>query len=765
MYIEIFKDADSDFFTLIKIWKKYHRQWKNMKTQTKMRKFCRDHFLSFPRMREWIHTHDQIMAIIKEQKIKISSLSGKSDPENRYAGIHRSILSGFLSNIAVMKEKNIYRATRGREVMIFPGSVLFNKKPSWIVASEMVKTSRLFARNVARIDPEWLETLGARLCKSSYQEPHWEKNRGEVRAYETVTLFGLPIITGRPLSYGPVNPAEARDIFIRSGLVENNIKQRFSFLKHNSDLLKKYETLENKLRRRNLLRGEDALAEFYSERLMGIYDARSLARLIKEKGSDDFLKAADDDLLLNEPDSSALELFPDELKIGSARLKTSYKFSPGKEDDGLTLKIPSAIASNLPAEKLELGVKGFMDEKITALIKGLPKRYRKQLVPVSGTVNTIIDEMETGSEPLINSLSRFVYNRFKVSIPAAVWENVEIPDYLRTRISITDHRGKEIKAGRDIPGLLNNKEKKTPVSEKFNKLKKKWEKKGLTVWDFGELPEEIDAGNLVLLYPALEPDEGTVNIKLYQDKDLALEIHKTGVEKLLTLRLAKDIKFMKRDWPFPGDAAKASIYFGGESVLCDAMYENVIKFLFRKNIRNKEEFESYSKELAGMMFEKFRELRDIILKIVIAYGRTRSFIEDLERSKKITPAGMGLCAEVRQYAEKLVTRDFLDNYRQEEILELPRYLRALEIRAERGINNPEKDTEKIKQVEQFEMALKNMLAALSSHASTEKKQGIEHFKSMIEEYRVSIFAPELGTAFPVSAKRLKRHLERLERLI
>ena len=172
-----FKDTDSDFFTLIKIWNQYHRQWKNLKTQNKMRKFCRDHFLSFPRMREWIYTHDQIMTIIKEQKIKITRLRGKSDPEKRYAGIHRSILSGFLSNIAVMKEKNIYRATRGREVMIFPGSVLFNKKPSWIVASEMVKTSRLFARNVARIDPEWLETLGGRLCKSSYREPHWEKNR------------------------------------------------------------------------------------------------------------------------------------------------------------------------------------------------------------------------------------------------------------------------------------------------------------------------------------------------------------------------------------------------------------------------------------------------------------------------------------------------------------------------------------------------------------------------------------------------------------
>ena len=760
-----FKDNDSDFFTLLKIWKQYHRQWKELKTQNRMRKFCRDHFLSFPRMREWAYTYDQIMTIIREQKVPVTLLPEKNDSESRYAGIHRAILSGFLSNIAVLKEKNIYRATRGREVMIFPGSGLFNKNPAWIVATEMVKTSRLFARNVGRIDPAWLETLGGSLCKYSYADAHWEKSRGEVVASETVSLYGLPIVTGRSVSYGRINPKEAHEVFVRSGLVENNIKDKFSFLDHNLALLKKFENMENKLRRRDLLAGEDALAAFYSDRLEGICDSRSLARMIREHCSDDFLKMTEDDIILSMPDRADLSLFPDELKIGSVRLRTSYSFSPGKEDDGLTIKIPSAFVSSLTPESLEWGVEGFMEEKLTALIKGLPKRYRKQLVPVSNTVDIIIKEMEIGGQSPINTLSRFVYTRFKVSIPAEVWEQVEIPDYLRTRIAITDNSGKELKAGRDIPDLLSDREQQPADMKQFNNLKKEWERKCLTSWDFESLPESIETGTPVKLYPALEPDDGKVNIRLYQDKELALRVHCMGVQELLNIRLAKDIKFLRRDWPFPGDAARAAVYFGGESTLCNVMYEGLLKKLLRKNIRASEDFEALSNDLPGMMLDEYRNLREQALKVILAYSRTRSFIDDMEKAKKISPAGLILCAELRKQAEKLIPRNFPDIYSLKEMSELPRYLRAMEVRAERGVYNLEKDNEKAKLVDAYESILGNMLEGLSPYASTEKKEGIEQLRWMIEEYRVSVFAPEVGTAFPVSAKRLRKHIEQLEMIV
>ncbi|MBN1904438.1 MAG: ATP-dependent RNA helicase HrpA [Deltaproteobacteria bacterium] len=760
-----FKDTDSDFFTMLKIWKQYHREWKELKTQNRMRKFCKDHFLSFPRMREWAYTYDQIMTIIKDQKIPVTKAPEKMDSLSRYAGVHRAILSGFLSNIAVLKEKNIYRATRGREVMVFPGSALFNKNPQWIVASEIVKTSRLFARNVAKIDPAWLETIGQGLCTYSYSDPHWEKKRGEVRALETVSLYGLPVVTGRSVSYGRINPEESHEIFVRSALIENDIAQKFPFLEHNMNLLKELENMENKLRRRDLLADEDALAAFYSERLENICDSRSLARMIRENGSDDFLKMTDKDILLAMPDTDDLTLFPDELTIGNVSLSVSYSFSPGKEDDGLTIKVPSHIASSLSPEHLEWGVDGFLEEKLTALIKGLPKRYRKLFVPVSNTVDIIMKEMKTGEESLINTISKFIYNRFKVSIPASVWEEVEIPEYLRTRITITDNRGKELKTGRNIHEILKTHSSQHADINQFTELKERWERKGIKEWTFDTIPESIETGTPVVLYPALEPDSEKVNMKLYQDKAVALKVHCEGVQELLKTRLAKDIRFLKRDWPFYKEASRAAVYFGGEAILSNLMHEAVMKRLFRKNIRSVEEFDRYINELPALMLEEYRKLRDQALVIIMAYSSTRGLIDEMIKSKRTIQAGIMLCTQIRHQAEWLVPHNFADIYSPGIMREIPRYLKAMEVRLTRGLNNLEKDALKAKSFDEYENILKQISETISPYASAEKKEGMEQLRWMIEEYRVSVFAPELGTAFPISAKRLKNQIEMVKSIV
>jgi ATP-dependent helicase HrpA len=760
-----FKDPDSDFFTMVRIWKQYHRQWKELKTQNRMRKFCKDHFLSFNRMREWVYTYEQINTIIKEQKIPVSAPDADEKSASRYAGVHRAILSGFLSNIALLKEKNLYRATRGREVFIFPGSALFNKNPNWIVASEIVKTSRLYARNVAKIDPAWLETTGGSLCKYSYSDAHWEKSRGEVMAKESCTIYGLPIVTGRPVSYSRINPGEAHEIFVRSALVENSIQGRFPFLTHNIELLEKYENMESKLRKRGLLAGEDALAAFYSERLAGICDSRSLARLIREKGSDDFLKMTEADIVLAMPDNADLDLFPDEINIGNIRLRTSYSFSPGKEDDGFTIRIPSSVASAIRPESLDWGVDGFMEERLTSLIKGLPKRYRKMLVPVSNTVEIIMKEMEKGEQSLLVSLSRFIYTRFKISIPAEVWEQVEIPEYLRARVALMDAQGKEIKAGRDIREILTINEKPSINTGQFNILKTKWERKGLETWDFDMLPEYIDTGTLFKLYPALEPDNGCVNVRLYEEMGHSVTVHKTGVQTLLNNRLSKEIKFLRRDWPFPKEAARAAVYFGGEAAICNVMHEGLMKKLFRKNLRTKAEFENYSNELPSMMLDEYRIIREQVVKTIMAYSHARGSLDDMESSKKIDKGGILLCTRLMQQIEKLVPNNFPDLYSGKVMSDLPRYLKAIEIRAERGIFNLEKDAEKAKSVEEYEKKLNDMSETISPYASPEKKEGLEQMRWMIEEYRVSVFAQELGTAFPVSAKRLDKHIEGLKVMV
>jgi ATP-dependent helicase HrpA len=762
-----FRHPDSDFLTLLNIWNRYHRTWEALKTQNRMRKFCKENFLSFPRMREWVYIHVQILSILKEQKIRLGKRDESETPESRYARIHRSVLSGFLSNIAVRKEKNFYTAARGREAMVFPGSTLFNKKAPWIVAAEMVKTSRLFARTAAGIDPGWLEALGWDLCRSTYSDPHWEKNRGEVRAFEQVTLYGLVIVSGRPVSYGPIAPEEAHTIFVQSALVEGEVRERFPFLTHNLNLVKKLADMEDKVRRRDILVSDAVVADFYSRRIEGIYDIRTLKKRIKDRGGDDFLKLREEDLVLDLPDEAELALYPDELAIGETRFKTSYRFAPGKEEDGVTIRIPSSLASRIPAERLEWGVPGIFREKVIALIKGLPKRYRKQLVPVSGTADIVVKEMKPESASLLSSLARFVYHRFKVDIPASVWAEAEIPEHLRMRVALTDHRGREVESGRDIRLLGREGPSASPETDSaaWKIARAKWERDGLTTWDFEGLPESLSLGAHMVAYPALVPEEGGVNIRLFQDHDEALASHLKGVQGLLSLHLARDLKFLKRNWPLPGEGARGAAYFGGAAAVEKALHQGLLKSLFRKDLRDREAFLAHAETLKQAMFDKARELRDLTVKVLDAYHRTRSAVHALEEANKSNRQVLDLCGGIRTDLDALVPGDFLDIYPSERLAHIPRYLKAMEMRAVRGANDPEKDRIKTARVEGFIKACGKMREELSPHASREKREEVEAFLWMIEEFKISLFAQELGTPFPVSVKRLEEKRKEIERMV
>ena len=358
-----FRDSGSDFITLLNIWNHYHRSFKTLRTQNKMRKFCRNHFLSFVRMREWHHIHEQISNILKSQGIKNENDRKQNNMKDRYTAIHQSVLSGYLSNIAVKKDRNIYLAARGREAMLFPGSTLFSKSPNWIVAVEMVKTSRLFARTVAKIDPEWLETLGGSLCKSSYSNPHWEKKAGQVRAYEQVSLYGLLIVSNRRVSYGPIDPSLSHAIFVRSALVEGNTNKKFSFLLYNQTLMEEITKMEEKVRRRGIRVSDERMETFYSSRLPNVYDIRTLERCIRKRGSDDFLKMAKSDIIDEIPDPEEVARYPDEMNVGNGAFQFSYKFKPGKPDDGVTLKVPLNQASQVSPNELDWVVPGLFEGK------------------------------------------------------------------------------------------------------------------------------------------------------------------------------------------------------------------------------------------------------------------------------------------------------------------------------------------------------------------------------------------------------------------
>jgi ATP-dependent helicase HrpA len=760
-----FRHPESDFLTLLSIWDRYHGTLEKLTSRSKQRRFCREHFLSFPRMREWVHVHDQILTILKEQKIPLKHLEPEGSSRTRYDGIHRSILSGYLSNIAAIKEKNIFSAAKDREVMVFPGSTLFGKARHWIVAAEMVRTSRLFARTAARIDPSWLEQIGGDLCRRSYSSAHWDKDRGEVVALERVTLYGLEIIACRRVSYSRIHPEEAHQIFIRSALVEGKLKHPPAFLIHNLELVKQLTQIEEKLRQRGFLVSDEVLAEFYSQRLPGISDQRSLRKYIQDRGGDDFLKMSEHDLLQNIPDKKELSGFPDHLEVGELRLPLTYRFSPGETEDGLTLNVPLSMIGDVSQEALEWSVPGHFRERVASLVKGLPKRYRKLLIPVAEKVDIILDEIEPREESLYKTLSDFVRQRFQVEIPASAWAEAEIPPHLRMRVSVRGPEGRELEASRDLTSL---KQRKWPAdtsasSDRWAKAREEWEKEGITQWDFGLLPEKISVGPFVTAYPALEPAEGGANIKLFPSKEQARVSHLKGVRSLFFLRFEKDLEFLKQYVILPEEFQTQALYFGGKEAVEKAMMEALQREAFEKDIRKQEEFLAYAESLAQGLFALSHSLGKAVQEILSGYNKVRMTLRSITESNKgSSNALQSLIQDAKQALDDLMPRDFLTRYSLERLDQIPRYLEALRLRIERGEYNPAKDKSKADRVSPFVKALQTLENKIPAESSLEKRAAVEEFHWMVEEFKVSLFAPEVKTAHPISAKRLLTKLKELQ---
>ncbi len=773
----VFDDPGSDFVTLLNLWNRYHSHWQKVKSNNQMKRFCREHFISFKRMREWRDLHSQITAILEEHRIgKLEvgmrkSEKGRGNSEAAFVSIHKSVLSGFLSNIAQKKGKNIYRAGKGREVMIFPGSGLFNKAKSWIVAAEVVETSRVFARTVANIDSGWLEDAGQDLCKYTYLNPHWEKNRGEVVASEQVSLFGLIIVPERKVSYGKVNAEEACDIFIQSALINGDVKKPFAFMKHNQRLIDGIKDIESRFRRRDILIGEPELFSFYKERLPAVYDIRKLSKYLKQKGNDRFLRMDRDDLILYDPDEAAIAQFPDRLELAGHPFKCSYVFEPGKNDDGVTVKIPATLAAAVPTEAIDWLVPGFYSQKIEELIKGLPKTYRKKLVPVKDTVEIICREMPKTESSLISALGKFIYQHFDVDIPAAAWSDETLPDYLKMRISITAPDGQELRVGRDA-SILHQEAAGSAVSDEFEALRRKWEKSAITSWDFGDLSDYIcETGKLRakwIAYPALEKDPKTdkwVNLRLFQQRDKARAAHLAGVLTLYLIHFSKDLKFLKRLLVLPADKSSLADYFGGARQFEKRLYQHFVQTLFSKYIRSQKEFYAYAEKTGPKILSGGRELLESTLPVLTVYHEARSQIYSFQAGNRVNPKILAFFNELIDGLARLVPENFVKLYDKDRYIHLERYIKALMIRAQRAPVDFEKDQAKATEVRKFADGLNRLLKALSPSVSEEKRQAIEDYFWMLEEYKVSVFAQELKTSMPISAKRLKDKLKQIERMV
>ncbi|MBN2569418.1 MAG: ATP-dependent RNA helicase HrpA, partial [Deltaproteobacteria bacterium] len=760
-----FINPSSDFITLLNMWNHYKDVWETTKSQNGMRRFCRENFLSYRRMREWRDVYDQIRTIIKDErrgrKKKLPSLQG----ESLYTAIHKAILSGYLSNIAFKKERNIYSGTRGREFMIFPGSGIFNRGGDWIVAAETVETSRLFVRTVATISNEWIEEVGGELCRSTYSEPHWERDRGEVVASETVTLYGLKILTGRRVSYGAIDSSEATKIFIRSALVDGDIKGPPPFLVHNKKLIKEITSMENKIRRRNILADESAQAAFYEERLDTVYDIRTLNKLIK--GNDKFLRMTEENILQYYPEEE-LSLYPDEIVLGNKCLPCTYRFDPGRKDDGITLTVPAGLLNALPLDSADVKIPGLLREKITALIRGLPKEFRRKLVPIPETVDLIMEEMNTRGENLLSDMGRFIYQRWGISIPAAAWPMHALPDYLKMRFSVVDEMGRVIGESRDIAKL--QKEKcGIKDSSALRKLKAHYEREGLTLWDFGDLPESVDLkmedGLCITTYPALEKGERSVNIRLFNDPEDARKAHKKGMKRLYELNLNKEMKFLKKSLAMTGAGVSRAARFGGVKYLETAIYERILDELFDFDIRHQKAFFRCMEDVKPIMYSTGQGIVREVEPVLVAYQETRVVITELKAASRASRPHLAFLEQMIEELDRLVPENFIATCDKNRLYHMPRLIKAIRIRAERGIVHLEKDRLRAKQIREFSDALARLRDKLPPYSSKEKISALEELSWMIEEYKVSIFAQELKTALPVSSKRLREKIKEIDRIV
>ncbi|MDH5468821.1 MAG: DUF3418 domain-containing protein, partial [Candidatus Aminicenantes bacterium] len=566
------------------------------------------------------------------------------------------------------------------------------------------------------------------------------------------------------VSCGRIHPEEAHRIFIQSALVEGELNDPPAFLQHNLELLKRLTRIEEKLRRRGYLVGEEVLAEFYSRRLSGIFDERSLRKYIKEKGGDDFLKMKRDDLLQVLPDEKELSGFPDHLEVGNLQLPLTYRLTPGEANDGLTLEVPLTLIEDVSPEALEWGVPGQFREKITSLVRGLPKRYRKLLVPIAEKVEIILDEIEPREESLFKILAEFVRRRFHVDIPASAWAEAKIPHHLWIRVAVIGPAGDELEASRDLMSLKKRKWPAgvSPSSARWTKAKEEWEKEGITSWEFGILPEKISVGPFVTAYPALQPAEGGANIKLFQSKEQAQESHPRGVRSLLFLRFEKDLEFLKKYTVLPEDFQTQALYFGGKEALEKAMMEVLQKEALEKDIRSQEEFRVCAESLTRELFAISHSLGEAVQGVMSAYHKVRMTLRNITKRPGGSQAVKNLINEARQALDDLVPGDFLNRYSLERLRCIPRYLEALRLRVERGIYNPAKDKSKAEQVSHFVRAFKKLQEEAAAGSSSEKKAAVEEFCWMLEEFKVSLFAPELKTAHPISSKRLLLKLKTLQ---
>ncbi|MFA7386264.1 MAG: ATP-dependent RNA helicase HrpA, partial [Thiohalobacteraceae bacterium] len=743
-----FADEQSDFLGFVKLWDFYHAQARHL-SQAKLRKLCQTNFISYVRMREWHDVHQQLHGLALEMGMRLNQVEGGYEP------MHRALLTGLLGNVAFKSDTHEYTGARGISLNLFPGSVLFKKPPKWIVAADLVETARRYARTVARVEPEWIERLAEHLIKRSYSDPHWEKNRGQVVASERTTLYGLVLTPGRKVDYGRVNPIEARELFIRQALVPGEFISKAAFLEHNRRLIEEVLELEAKSRRRDVLVDEELLFRFFDERLPGhICNGSQFERWYK-RASDaerDALNLTRDYLMQHQASGVTADDFPPWIEVNGLRLALDYHFEPGHVDDGVTVQVPVAALNQLDARQFDWLVPGLLEEKLVALIKSLPKSLRRHFVPAPDFARAVQQALVAGGGSLLDQFADQLQRMTGVAIPADAWRSGQLPLHLFMNFRVIDATGKLLARGRDLARLRG--EVGAQAVATFERLPTaKYERDNLTDWDLDALPEfvEIEQQGLTLRgYPALVAQDGSVHLRLLDAQDKAQAAHRAGALALFRLRAAKSLRYLERN--LPGIHPMCLNYAAAGK--CEQLKTDLIERITEVALyaaaevpRDRAAFEA----AAARAEQDLVQVADAVCKAV---GDALAEYHAIQKRIKgaISPAWLAALNDIRDQLDHLIYSGFVLDTPVAQLKHLGRYLKAISKRLDRLQQNPAKDRPLALQIAPHWESCKQRLDGGRGRGAV--PESVQHYRWLIEEFRVSLFAQELGTAEKVSAKRL-----------
>ena len=744
-----FADKKSDFLAFLNLWNYLQEQQKEL-TKNQFRRQCQKDFLNYLRIREWQDIYQQIRLAVREMGLPINSEKAE------YQQIHTALLSGLLSHIGLKEaEKQQYLGARNAHFAIFPNSVLFKKQPKWVMAAELVETSKLWGRMVAEIEAEWIEPLAEHLTKKSYSEPRWSKSRGAVVADEKVSLYGVPIVAARPVNYGAIDPRVSREIFIQSALVEGDWNTKHKFFKQNQQLIREVEELEHKSRRRDILVDERTLFEFYDQRIG--------TDVVSQKHFDTWWKKAEKQdpellnfersFLINDDAEQVSKLdFPNFWHQGNLKLKLTYQFEPGTDADGVTVHIPLPLLNQVEMTGFDWQIPGLREELVIALIKSLPKSYRRNFVPAPNYAQAFLGRAVPLEKPLLDTLIYELRRMTGVTVEAEHWNWEQIPSHLKMTFRVVDENGKKIAESMNLDELKFS--LKDRVQESISAVADDGiEQSGLHIWSFAELPqcyEQKQRGFSVKAFPAIVDEKDAVGIKLFETEFEQAVAMQQGLRRLLLLNVPSPIKYLHEKLP---NKAKLGLYFTPFGRVLDLIDDCIAcavdKLIadFGGFVWNEEGFD----KLRDFVRENLNEVTvDIAQKVEQILTLTHQLNQRLKGKIDFTMAFA--LSDMKSQISGLIYQGFVQKSGYARLPDLLRYLQAIDKRMDKLAQDVNRDRAAMLRVEQVQQAYQQLLAKLPK--SKPISDEVAEIRYMIEELRVSLFAQQLGTKYQVSDKRV-----------